>query len=141
MNVPFALRAAGIGFVAGLRSMTAPAAVMAATDNPLALPGVLLALGELVGDKLPMTPSRTIPPAFGVRVLSGGYCGFALAEPYDGSMLIGVAGGAAGAVAGTLAGAAWREKVAPALHVPSIVAALLEDALAVGAALALTGLE
>ena len=69
------LFAAAIGFVAGLRSLTAPAAVSWAVHlgwlnlqgSPLAFMGstaavaifTFLALAELVADKLPMTPNRT----------------------------------------------------------------------------------
>ena len=67
-----------IGFFAGLRSLTAPAATTWAVylgwlklDGPLALIGsfpavailTVLAIVELVADKLPRTPSRTAPPA------------------------------------------------------------------------------
>jgi uncharacterized membrane protein len=141
VNVPFFVRTLGVGFVAGLRSMTAPAAAMAATDNPLAFLCAFLAAGELVADKLPSTPSRLIPPAFGIRVLSGGYCGFLLAEPFDGDIATGVGCGVAGAFAGTFAGSFLRTKIGPALHLPDLATALAEDVLAVGGALVLTGLE
>jgi uncharacterized membrane protein len=140
VNLPFSVRTLGIGFVAGLRSMTAPAAVLAAMDNPLAFLGAFLAAGELVADKLPATPSRLIPPAFGVRILSGGYCGFALADAFDGDMACGAGCGVVGAVAGTFAGSLWRTKLGPALHLPDLVSALVEDAVAIGGALALTGM-
>jgi uncharacterized membrane protein len=66
-----------IGLFAGLRSLMAPAATAWAVHlgwlklgRPLSLigsvPGVaiftLLAIAELVTDKLPQTPSRTAPP-------------------------------------------------------------------------------
>src|ERR1700733_5160634 len=38
----------------------------------------LLAVGELVNDKLPKTPSRLIPPQFIARILTGGLCGLAI---------------------------------------------------------------
>lgn len=141
MNLPFPARSLGIGFVAGLRSMTAPAAVLAATDNSLAFLAAFLAAGELVADKLPNTPPRTIPPAFGVRLASGAYCGMMLAEPYGGNVWTGVGCGVAGAIAGTLAGSALRTKVGPAIHLPDLLTALAEDALAISSALALTGLD
>ena len=98
-----------IGVVAGLRAMTAPAAVSWAArlgwlnlaGSPLAFLGfawtpyivTLLALGELVNDKLPKTPSRKSPPQFIARILSGALCGAAIGA--DGGAL------AAGLVAGT----------------------------------------
>jgi uncharacterized membrane protein len=67
-----------IGIVAGLRALTAPAAVSWAArlgllplqDTSLAFLGyaatpyifTLLAIGELINDKLPKTPSRKVPP-------------------------------------------------------------------------------
>jgi len=80
-----------IGVVAGLRAMTAPAAVswgarlgwLNLSGTPLAFMGAaatpyiftLLALGELVNDKLPKTASRKSPPQFIGRILSGALCG------------------------------------------------------------------
>src|SRR4051794_1145193 len=89
------LLAFGIGIVAGLRSMTAPAVVAWATAfgwlqlgaTPVAFLGTpaaryLLAacmLAELVADKLPFTPSRTRPGPLAVRIASGALAGAALA--------------------------------------------------------------
>ena len=83
-----------IGVVAGLRSMTAPAAVSWAArlgwlhleNTWLAFLGLaatpyilsLLAIGELIADKLPQTPSRKAAMGFTGRVLSGALCGAAL---------------------------------------------------------------
>ncbi|MGH7519548.1 MAG: DUF4126 family protein, partial [Gemmatimonadales bacterium] len=91
-----------IGVVAGLRSMTAPAAVAWAAcfgwlhlePTPLAFLGsavaryVLLALmlGELVVDKLPFTPGRTRPGPFAGRILAGGLAGAALAAGLEHSL-------------------------------------------------------
>jgi uncharacterized membrane protein len=82
------LLAIGIGIVAGLRSLTAPAAVawgahlnwLNLHGSPLAFMGStaavaifsLLAIGELVADKLPMTPKRTAPAPLMVRIVIGG---------------------------------------------------------------------
>src|SRR5690242_159982 len=86
-SLVFAL-AAGIGFVAGLRSLTAPAAVSWAAHlgqlhlqgSPLAFLGstaavailTLLAILEYVGDLLPKTPNRTSPGPLAARVVMGG---------------------------------------------------------------------
>jgi uncharacterized membrane protein len=135
----------GIGFVAGLRSMTAPAAVLAASENSLAFLGAFLAAGELVADKLPTTPSRLIPPAFGIRLISGGYSGMMLVSTFGAgsadskaNLWYGVGCGVAGAAVGTLAGSALRTKLGPALHLPDLIVALFEDGVAVGGALLLT---
>src|SRR6188474_163997 len=80
-----------IGVIAGLRTMMAPAAISWAASlgwlnlAPTAVaflgyrfaPWILsvLALGELVTDQLPSTPSRTVPIQFGARIVSGALCG------------------------------------------------------------------
>ena len=143
-----------LGAVAGLRTMTAPAAVAwGAGLGYLALVGtwadaftrplvryVLLALmlGELVADKLPFTPNRTKAGPFAGRVVSGALCGAALGTP-AGRTALGALLGAAGAVAGTLGGFRARARLARAFG-RDLPAALLEDAVAlVGAALAVFG--
>lgn len=144
-----ALLALLIGVVAGLRTMTAPAAVSWAaalgwinlSASPLAFlgyawtPWILsaLALLELVGDKLPTTPSRKVPMQFGARILSGTLAGAALGVA-AGSLALGAAAGLLGAIVGTLSGAALRARLALALG-RDLPAALLEDALAVIGAL------
>ena len=83
-----------IGVIAGLRAMTAPAAISLAaragwldlTTTRLAFLGyaytpwifTVLALVELVTDQLPTTPSRIVPVQFGTRVLMGGLTGGAI---------------------------------------------------------------
>ena len=76
-----------IGMVSGLRAMTAPAAVSWAAhlgwlhleNTWLAFLGFaatpyvfsLLAIGELITDQLPGTPSRKVPMQFGTRIFVG----------------------------------------------------------------------
>jgi uncharacterized membrane protein len=85
----------------------------------------LFALGELVNDKLPKTPSRKAPAPFVVRILVGAVCGAAL-----GSLVA----GAVGAVAGTLGGYEFRRRLVQATGGKNLPIALLEDLIAVGAA-------
>ena len=40
----------------------------------------LIAIGELVNDKLPKTPSRLIPPQFVTRILMSVLCGLAIGD-------------------------------------------------------------
>jgi uncharacterized membrane protein len=137
-----------MGVVAGMRAMTAPAAVSwAAALRWLTLDGsalsflahaitpwvfTLLALGEFVTDQLPSTPSRTVPVQFGARLVSGALSGAALGLP-GGELLGGVVAGVLGAVIGTLGGRALRGRLAAAFG-RDRPAAVLEDALAVGLA-------
>ena len=140
-----------IGITAGLRTL-APIAVIswAAQFGWLPLQGTwlaflganvtaygasALALGELVTDKLPKTPSRKVPVQFGARIFSGALCGAALAAA-SGAMFIGLLLGAVGAVIGTLGGAAAPARLAAAVG-NDLPAALLEDVAAVGGAILL----
>ena len=138
-----------IGIVAGLRAMTAPAAVSWAAylgclkleESILAFMGyawtpwviTVLALAELVTDQLPSTPSRTVPVQFGTRIVSGALTGAALGID-AGSLVICAVLGAAGAVIGTLGGRAARAALARKFG-NDRPAALLEDAVAIAAAL------
>lgn len=140
-----------IGVVAGLRALAAPAAVAWAAHlgwlplagTPLAFmghvatPWVLsaLALGELIGDKLPKTPSRKVPVQFGTRILTGALSGAAIAAP-SGQLLLGLVAGVVGAVLGTFGGAAARGKLAQAFG-RDLPAALIEDVVAIGGAVAI----
>jgi len=150
----FAL-AFGIGIIAGLRSMTAPAVVSWAArlgwlhleSTPLAFLGYaatpyiigLVALVELVADKLPKTPSRKTPVPFGARIVMGALSGAALVAGSGQSALVGALGGAVvgalGGLAGTLGGYQLRTGLVRALKVLDFVVALLEDAVAVGGGL------
>lgn len=144
----FYLAALLLGVIAGLRAVTAPAAVSWAaalgilklTGTPLAFLGATivpwivtaLALGELVNDKLPKTPSRKVPVQFGGRIVMGGLAGAAVGFS-AGALLPGLVLGAAGAVVGTLGGAAARGRLAAAFG-RDLPAALIEDLVAVGGA-------
>lgn len=137
-----------LGIVAGLRAMSPLAAVSwgawlgaIAPAGWLAVLGyswtpwllTLLALGELITDQLPGTPSRKVPVQFTTRVIVGAICGAAIVPPA--SLLVGSVAGGIGAVIGTLGGAAARARLA-AHFGRDLPAALLEDVIAIaGAAL------
>src|SRR5689334_15139520 len=108
-----------IGVLAGLRSLTAPAAVSwAAYLGWLKLDGVLglfghvasvavftvLAVAELVADKLPKTPARTAPLGLGARIVTGALSGAAVAAAGSQSAVLGAVLGAVGGVAGAFGG-------------------------------------
>jgi len=137
-----------IGVIGGLRTMTAPAVVAWAAnrhwlnlDNSLlAFMGStaavaifsVLALGELVVDKLPSTPNRTRLLGLVGRSLFGGLSGAAVAVAGSQSIALGIVLGVAGAIAGAFAGYEVRKRLVRALKVPDFVIALLEDAVAIG---------
>ena len=138
-----------IGAVTGLRAL-APAAVVSwaahlgwlhfqgtwfaflgAAVTPYILS--ILALGELITDKLPRTPSRKIPMQFGARIVMGALSGAALAAS-DGVWIAGLVAGVVGAIVGTFGGAELRGRLSLAVGKDSPIA-LLEDAVATGGAL------
>ncbi|WEX75288.1 DUF4126 domain-containing protein [Sinorhizobium numidicum] len=135
-----------IGVVAGLRAMTAPAAVSIAAaagwlpvaNSWAAFMGYrftpyifgLLALVEYVTDQLPSTPSRKVPQQFGARVVSGGFCG-AVIGTAGGSLTGGAVAGVIGAVIGTLGGYEARKRLVAAIGGKDLPIALLEDLVAI----------
>ncbi len=137
-----------IGIVAGLRAMTAPAAVswaaylgwvdLSGTWLSIAghwlTPWVLtaVAVGELISDQLPSTPNRKTPAQFGTRMIMGALSGAAVGTA-GGVWAVGLLAGVAGAVIGTFGGAAARAKLAARFRRDS-PAAFLDDAVAIGAA-------
>ena len=134
-----------IGVVAGLRAMTAPAAVAwGAYLGWLPLSGTwagfmghwialaiftVLALVELIGDQLPSTPSRKVPVQFGTRLVSGAFAG-AVIGTAGGTLIAGLVAGAIGAVIGTYGGAEVRAQLARTFG-RDLPAALIEDAVAI----------
>jgi uncharacterized membrane protein len=138
-----------IGCVAGLRTFTAPALVSwAAYWGRVHLDGTwlaflgyrwtpwiltLLAAWEFVFDQLPSTPSRTTPPQFIGRIVTGGVSGAAVGSA-GGTMIGGMVAGILGAVIGTLAGHAFRIRLAAAFR-RDRPAGFIEDAIALGGAL------
>ncbi|PZU57996.1 MAG: DUF4126 domain-containing protein [Sphingobium sp.] len=140
-----------IGVVAGLRAMTAPAAISWAahlgwldlSQSWLAFLGyrwtpwvfTALAAMELVTDQLPSTPSRKVPQQFGARIVMGALCGAAIGTSVA-MPLVGGIFGVVGAIIGTLGGAAARGRVA-SLFGRDWPAAVIEDAVAIGGAWAI----
>jgi uncharacterized membrane protein len=134
MSIAPYLSSLGIGAVAGLRSMTAPAATLLSAGNSWAPLAMALAAGELVADKLPQTPSRLLPAALLFRILSGAYCGGEIATRRHASRLTGSALGAAGAVAAAYGGYGLRKYLTETLRLPAFPVAACEDGIAVLAA-------
>ena len=98
----------------------------------------ILALGELVADKLPSTPSRLAPAPLVFRAISGAVCGYAVCgrnrtnQEKWGSAIV----GASAALAAAWAGYTYRKNS----KLPKFVAALAEDAVAMGAGAAVIAL-
>jgi uncharacterized membrane protein len=140
-----------LGYVDGLRSLTAPAIVcwaahlgwlhfagtkLAFIDHrPTLIVFTLLAIIELVLDKLPNTPSRTAPVGLTARIVLGGASGLALATGVGISAPVAGVIASIGAIAGAFAGYHIRRAIVFKVHVPDLVAALAEDAIAIAGGL------
>jgi uncharacterized membrane protein len=138
-----------IGVIAGLRAMTAPAVVSwGAWLGWLPVTGIwasfmghwiavailtVLAIGELITDQLPSTPSRKVPMQFGGRIVMGAFSG-AVIGATAGITVGGLIAGAVGAIIGTLGGAEMRARMAAAFG-RDPPAAFIEDAVAIIGAL------
>jgi uncharacterized membrane protein len=92
----------------------------------------LLALLEIVNDKLPKTPPRTAPSSFGARLVTAAWSGAALAIAGGVALIGGIVAGVIGAVVGTYGGYFARTGAVKATHAPDFVIALIEDLIAVG---------
>jgi len=144
----------GIGIVAGLRAMTAPAVVAWAaclgwlrlTGTPLAFMGskwavaifTLAALGEFVNDQLPATPARTAAGPLTARMVMGALCGACLALSGGSAWLPGAIVGAIGGILGAFGGYRARVGLVKSLKVPDYAIAIPEDLVAIGLAVLLT---
>jgi uncharacterized membrane protein len=145
--------AGGIGFVAGLRSLTAPAAVswaahlgwLSLQGSPLAFMGStaavvilsILAAAELVADKLPQTPSRTTPGPLMARIVLGSLSGAGIVVSAGQSLPAGLVLGGLGGLIGAFAGYEARKRLVRGLEVKDTVIAVLEDLVALGLAYAI----
>lgn len=140
------VRAALAGAASGSRSQAVLAACALTPPGPTRVDrwlhksrrGVLLgAAGELVGDKLPVTPPRTDPPGLGARLaLGAGTAGLIATRRGQSAVLpavIGLLAAAATTFAGPPARAAAAERFGSDLP-----GALAEDAFALGLAAAVT---
>jgi uncharacterized membrane protein len=145
-----------LGFATGLRTMT-PMAVLCwfAYEHQLpihhswafwctrlvtAVIFSVLAVGELIGDKLPQTPSRISPFPLIARLAFGGLVGAIAATGLHGSAVEGVLLGAIGALAGSFIGFHLRTRLRPRFNCPDLPLALAEDALAIVASVLAMGI-
>jgi|SRR5271167_396950 len=151
MNTSYAFALAiGIGIVAGLRSLTAPAAVSWAAHlgwlnlqgSLLAFMGSsaavaifsLLAIVELIGDIRPKTPARTTPVPLTARIVMGALSGACLCVSVGQSLPVGAVLGGISGVIGSFAGYEARKRLVNSLKVKDVLIAIPEDLVAIGLA-------
>lgn len=129
------LAAAAAGLASGARSTLGPAAsrLSAGPSRRAQLAIVASVAGELVGDKLPRTPSRLKAGPLSGRLTAGTVTGALLARGQGQPVLVPAVVGAAAALAGSYAGARWRREWARTGR-PDLGAALIEDAVGIGLA-------
>lgn len=144
----------GLGAVAGLRSMAAPAIASQVlanhpssrlADSPLrflqspvtATISKLLAAGEMAGDKIPGISDRIAPPALIGRVASGALVGAAFCKAKGGNQLAGALLGSLAAVAGSYGGYYLRKEVGKRSGIADPILGALEDALVVASGIGL----
>lgn len=141
-------RALALGFAVGFRSQMANAALALAHEDaprsarwtgwipfrwPLARKVMLLsAAGEIVGDKLPQTPSRIKTAPLAGRVAFGAFAGAAAGSERKGMapVLTGAVLGGIGAAAGSFGGYHARTWITSASGLPDLPIAIVEDAIA-----------
>ena len=98
----------------------------------------VLAVGELVWDKLPWVPARTMPTSLLVRIVFGGLVGAIAATGLEGAAIEGVILGGLGAILGACAGYHIRRALVEEAGWRDWTIAISEDVLAiVGAVLAM----
>jgi uncharacterized membrane protein len=140
-----------LGCVDGLRSLTPPALVCwAAHLGWLHFAGTrlafinhrstlivftVLAVAELIADKLPNTPARTAPLGLIARIVFGGACGLAIATSAGMSLSFSVLLASIGAFVGAFAGYHSRRLIVSKLHAPDFVVAAAEDVIAIAGGL------
>ena len=140
-----------LGCVAGLRSLAAPAVEcwaahlgwinfsgtkLAFIGRPLTLAFVtLLAVVELIVDKLSRIPARTAPLGLGARIFLSAGSAIALAVSAGTSPVLAPVAGILGALVGTLGGYNIRHALVAQSRLPDFGVAVAEDIIAIAGGL------
>jgi uncharacterized membrane protein len=95
----------------------------------------VLAIGELIADKLPTMAKRTAPAPLIARIITGGLCGACLCAATGKLLAAGALLGGIGGVAGAFLGYDIRRRLVNDAHIKDSVVAVCEDVVAVGLAL------
>lgn len=100
----------------------------------------VLAVGELIGDKLPRTPDRTSMGPLIARILFGGLVGGIVAASLNGSEFEGVILGVGGALVGAFGGYLIRREIVMRSGSKDWPVAVAEDLVTVGFAVLALGI-
>jgi len=145
----------GIGALAGMRSSSAPAITSHILSHhhsrrleksPLnfmqsqnvAIVLKIMALGEIVVDKLPATPNRIVTPGVIARCLSGALAGASIYKATGSNAATGALLGAAAAIASTFGSYYLRKGIVKKTKVFDPIVGAIEDAFVIGAGVGLT---
>jgi uncharacterized membrane protein len=138
-----------LGFATGLRSMT-PMAVLCwfayngqlsadwapwISHLSVAIVFTILAVGELIADKMPWIPNRVSPAPLMWRIVLGGFAGAIAATSMQGPGLEGVLLGILGALIGAFGGYMLRRDLVQNLDCKDWHLAIAEDIIAIGSAI------
>jgi uncharacterized membrane protein len=135
-NMPYLLLAFLFGLIAGLRTFTPPAVLwLMRHPGPWAIGLGVLAVIEYAGDLHPKAPPRTSTSGLVARVVSGAFVGWMVGLSAGASSIAAAIAGAIAAVIGAYGGLALRLRLNAA--VGNVPAGLLEDAVAIAAAVAI----
>lgn len=144
----------GLGVLAGMRSTAAPAIASHILSHHhskqlehsplsfmqsknLAIALKVMAVGELVIDKLPSTPNRTKPVVIAARCFSGALAGACIYKAANGNLVIGALLGGTVAFASTFGSFFLRKSVVNKSHLMDPLIGAIEDALVIGAGVGL----
>ena len=144
----------GLGVLAGMRTMSAPAITSHILSHhnsghlaksPLdfmqsekvALGLKVLAVGELITDKLPSTPNRTLPLGIAFRCLSGSLAGASIYKATGKNALIGAAVGSVAAFGATFGSYLLRKNTVSKFKLSDPLIGAVEDVLVIGAGVGL----
>jgi uncharacterized membrane protein len=94
----------------------------------------VLALGELIADKLPWIPKRTAPAPLLARFLTGGLCGASLCAAAGQSLVVGALNGGIWAGVGAFLAYQIRKRLVSNLHIKDFIVAICEDLVAIALA-------
>lgn len=92
----------------------------------------ILAVAELIADKLPFTPSRLRMPGLVGRIIFGSVCGVVSGQAWGASWQTSAGAGLIGAIVGAVAGYEIRKGWVETLHWHDLPVALIEDVVAIG---------
>ncbi len=137
------------GFIAGMRSMAAPAFVSdhySKVHSPevgdsaldfIASPMTstllkIFAAGELAADKSSFIPNRIDPGPLTFRAVSGAVCGATICIAERRPPVVGVIAGGVAAVASAFACYYLRRKICAVTNLPDVLVGVAEDAFVIG---------